>query len=145
MSPAEIARYAAQVNVPYPTTNGGELYRIAEIIPRWRRDAFEEGLGEAIGSYYEEVARRGQEPAEQPIPDVLALYLLPGLVTAAALHEAYQRAHAVGHGPTFLAALAVRSAKAVAILKAWLAGNRVREAVVIGRSTRPGAQASLGG
>ncbi len=141
MSPTEISRYAAQVNTSYPTTNGGELYRIAEIIPRWRRDAFEQGLGEAVGSYYEEVARRGQEPAEQPIPDVLALYVLPGLVTAGALHEAYQRAQAVGHGPAFMTALQARSVKAIAILKAWLAGNQVRETVLIDRSARRGPQA----
>ncbi len=139
MSATEIARYAAQVNVAYPATNGEDLYRIAELIPRWRRDAFEEGLGEAIGAYYSEVARRGQEPIEKPIPDVLALYVLPGLVTAAELYAGYQRALAVGHGQAFVAALQTRNGKAVEILKVWLAGNHVRETILIDRLPRHGA------
>lgn len=133
MSQTELARYAAQVNVPYPTTSGDELYRIAEIIPRWRRNAFEERLEDAVGAYYEEVARRGQEPIEKPIPDLLALYVLPGLVTADELHEGYQQARAVGHGQAFVTALQARNAKAVEVLKTWLEGHQVRETVLIDR------------
>src|SRR5262249_9794210 len=51
LSQAEIARYADQVNVTFPTTSGTDLYRIAEIVPRWRRNAFEEGLEDAIEAY----------------------------------------------------------------------------------------------
>src|SRR5262245_6241630 len=59
MSQAEITWYAQQVNIQYPTTSGAELYQIAEIVPRWRRDAFEDGLGEQIELYYGELAKRG--------------------------------------------------------------------------------------
>ncbi len=133
MSPTELARYAAQVNIAYPATNGADLYGIAEIVPRWRRDAFEEALGEVVKAYYEEVARQGHEPDEHPIPDVLTLYVLPGLVTAAELHAGYQRARAAGHGRAFIMALQTRNAKAAEVLKAWLAGQPIRETVVIDR------------
>jgi hypothetical protein len=136
MSQAEIARYGDQVNVTYPTTSGSDLYRIAEIIPRWRRTAFEDGLDDKIEAYYSEIIRCAQEPDEKPIPDVLALYVLPGLVTAAELHAGYQWARAVGHGPAFLTALQERNAKAFDVLKAWMSSNPVRETMVIERLPR---------
>ncbi len=138
MSPTEIAGYAAQVNISSLTTNGGSF---TGDYPELAEGCLRARLGEAVGSYCEEVARRGQEPAEQPIPDVLALHHLSGLVTAAELHRSYQGVLAPGHSHAFLTALQARNAKAVAILKAWLAGHAVRETVVIDRSPRQHPQA----
>ena len=135
MSQTEIARYAAQVNIPYPTANGEDLYQIAEIVPSWRRAAFEKGLGDAVEAYYGEVAKRGHEPDLKPTPDVLALYLLPGLVSAAELRAAYQAAQKANHVEAFMGALQTRNAKAVAVLKASLKGNSLRETVLIAPTT----------
>ena len=133
MSQAEIGRYAEQIGVTYPTADGADLYRIAALIPFARRAAFEYGLGDAVGAYYDEVAKQGQEPALQPIPDVVALYVLPGLVSAADLFAGYQRARDAGHGEAFRSALRQRNPKASDVLDAWLAGKRFSETVMITR------------
>ncbi len=91
------------VGVRYPTTNVAELYKIATIVLRRLRKAFLEGLGKPVNVCCEELGQRG-EPVEQPISDVLALYLLPGLVSASELFEGYQQAVSLGHGLAFLQA-----------------------------------------
>jgi hypothetical protein len=133
MSRGEIARYAEQIGVTYPTGNGADLCRIAALIPFTRRAAFEYGLGDAVGAYYDEVARQGQEPALQPIPDIVTLYVLPGLVSAADLFAGYQRACEASHGEVFRSTLQQRNPKAADVLDAWLAGKRSSETVLITR------------
>jgi hypothetical protein len=133
MSQGEIARYAEQIGVTYPTNEGADLYRIAALIPFARRATFEYGLGDAVSAYYDEVARQGREPVLQPIPDVVALYVLPGLVSAAGLFAGYQRACEAGHGEVFRSGLRQRNPKAAEVLDAWLAGKRFSETVLIAR------------
>ncbi len=138
MAPFEIARYATQIGITYPTTNGPELYRIAALIPAPLRAAFEEGLGEAVSAYYDEVGKQGHEPTPQPVPDILALYLLPGLVSAAEVFAAYERARVAGHAQAFEEALRERNDRALEVLNRWLEGRRSSEAVFI---PRPGGDA----
>ncbi len=75
MTAQDIARYAEQVQVQYPTSDGAELYKIAEIVPRHLRTVFEVVLGDAFTPYFEEVLRRKQDPPERPISDILAVVL----------------------------------------------------------------------
>ena len=131
MPQAEIAPYASQVGVAYPTMNGADLYRIAEIIPRWRRTASEAGLDGAIGMYYNELARQGHEPPERPIPSLLMLYMRSGIVSVAELFTSYQQACADRHGQAFLKALQQHNMKAVQILQSWLMGKQRHDMVVI--------------
>ncbi len=135
VAPFEIARYARQIGIDYPTPNGPDLYRIAALIPRPLRAAYEAGLGDAVNAYFEEVGKQGHEPAVQPVPDVLALYLLPGLVSAEELYVAYQRARAAGYGRAFEKALGERSKRAPDVLSRWLRGDRSRETMHIPRSS----------
>lgn len=109
MTPLDMTRYAAQAGVAYPTTSGADLYRIAGFVPKVRRAAFEEALGDAIAAYYEELRRQGHEPTEEAPPDVLTHYLLPGLVTSTELFDAYNMARHAGQDRTFLEALQYRS------------------------------------
>jgi len=127
----DIAQYAEQVHVQYPTSNGAELYKIAEIVPRHLRTAFEVALGDAFTSYFEEVLRREQDPPERPIPDILALYLPNGFVSAKKLYNGYKHACEMGHKMAFLTALNDQNTKAVDHLKELVAGRHIREYVVI--------------
>lgn len=136
LSELDIARYAEQVGVRYPTLDGAELYQIAEIVPLPLREAFEAGLGNALASYRIEVEQRGQKPQEKPIPDLLALYLKLGFVSTADLLAGYKQACQMGHQLLFLDALKNRNTKAIEYLTLMLSGQRLRENVVIQRLPR---------
>ncbi len=131
MSELDIIRYAGQLGLRYPTTDSSDLYRIAQIIPISLRSAFEAGLGSALEAYRAEVARRGVEPQEQPIPDILAAYLSLGFISTAHLFDGYQHACQMGHKVNFLAALWSRNRKAWDYLEVMIGGTRLRESVVI--------------
>jgi len=131
MTAQDIARYAQQVDVQYPTADGAALYKIAEIVPLHLRSAFEVALGDAFTPYFEEVLRREEDPPEQSIPDILALYLPMGFVSAEKLYEGYKHACAMGHKMPFLTALHDQNTKAIEYLKEMVAGKRIRGYVVI--------------
>jgi len=131
MTAQDIARYAQQVDVQYPTTDGAALYKIAEIVPRHLRAAFEIALGEAFMPYFEEVLRREQDPPEKEVRDVLALYLTMGFISADVLYDGYKHACELGHKMPFLTALNSRNPKAISLLKEMIAGQKVREMIVI--------------
>lgn len=131
MSELDIARYAGLVSVRYPTSDGAELYKIAEIIPLRLRAAFEAGLGDSCDCYRAEVKQRGSEPSEQPIPDILAVYMFLGFVSTEALYQAYKHACEMGHKMPFLTALSSRSSKAIEHLKAMVAGKHYHANMVI--------------
>jgi len=131
MSELDIARYAGLVDVRYPTSSGAELYKIAEIIPLRLRAAFEAGLGDSCDCYRAEVKQRGVEPSEQPIPDILAVYMFLGFVSTETLYQAYKHACEMGHKMPFLTALNSRSSKAIEHLKALVAGKRYHANMVI--------------
>ncbi len=131
MTAQDIARYAQQVDVHYPTTDGAALYKIAEIVPRHLRAAFEIALGEAFMPYFEEVLRREQDPPEKEVRDVLALYLTMGFISADVLYDGYKHACELGHKMPFLTALNSRNPKAISLLKEMIAGQKVREMIVI--------------
>ncbi len=63
LSELDITRYAQQIKVSYPTTDGAALYQIAALIPLHLRPSFEAGLGDAREAYRTEVDQRGSEPA----------------------------------------------------------------------------------
>jgi len=53
MSELDIVHYAGLVDVRYPSNNGTELYKIAEIVPLRLRAAFEAGLGDSRDPLFE--------------------------------------------------------------------------------------------
>jgi hypothetical protein len=131
LSDLDLRRYAGQCGVRYPTEHGADLYRMAELVPLHLRASFEAGLGTARAFYRTEVEQRGQEPAVQPIPDVLALYLDLGFVSTPKLLDGYQRARQLGHQTAFLAELGRRNTKAIGYLRDMVKGVPVREMVVL--------------
>ncbi len=133
MTAQDIGRYAQQVDVGYPTTDGAALYKIAEIVPRHLRAAFEIALGEAFMPYFEEVLRREQDPSEKLIPDILALYLPMGIISAEKLYEGYKHACQMSHKIPFLTVLNARNEKAVSLLKEMVAGKYIRQNIFIDR------------
>jgi len=132
MSELDIIRYAIEAEVKYPTTDGAELYKIAQIIPLRLRNSFEYGLGDLYTDYLPEMARRG-EPPELPIPDILGLYLSLGFMLAADLYKGYERACLMGHKQEFWDALALRNEKALESLKAMIAGRKLSGMVLVPR------------
>jgi hypothetical protein len=130
MSELDITRYAQQIKLPYPTTDGTVLYQIAECIPLHLRASFEAGLGDAQAIYRTEVEQRG-DPEFRAVRDILPLYLKMGFVSTTELFEGYQHACTMGQKMEFLQVLRTRNEKAIEYLKAMVAGTRLREHVVI--------------
>ncbi len=60
-------------------------------------------------------------------------YLVPGLVSAAEVFAAYERARVAGHARAFEEALRERNDRALEVLERWLEGRRSSEAVFIPR------------
>jgi len=131
MSELDITRYAQQIKLSYPTTDGVALYQIAELIPLHLRASFEAGLGDAEAAYRAEVEQHGGEPEYKIVRDILPLYLKMGFVSTSDLFEGYQHACAMGQKIEFLRALRTRNEKAIEYLKAMVSGIRLREHVVI--------------
>jgi hypothetical protein len=133
MSELDIARYAIEADVRYPTTDGVNLCQIAQLVPTYLRKAFETGLGQANESYRTEVNQRGAEPVELPIRDILAIYLNLGFMPTAALYDGYKNACRMGHKQVFWNALALRNEKALEQLKLMITGRKLPGMVLVPR------------
>lgn len=131
MTALDIAYYARQIDVPYPTLDGADLYKIAEVVPRHLRDAFEITLGDTFIPYWNEVLRGEQDPPEKEVRDILALYLPMGFMSCDALYEGYQHACELNHKMPFLTALNTRNSKAILYLKEMVAGKKIRVMVLV--------------
>ncbi len=132
MTPPDIGRYAVEAEAKYPNSDGAMLYQTAQIVPLRLRPSFEAGLGPARTAYQAEVAQRG-EPPEQPIPDILGVYLSLGFMFASALHKGYEQACLMGHKQEFWDALALRNERALESLKAMIAGRKLSGMVLVPR------------
>lgn len=132
MTEKQLIYYAQRAGVTYPTTNGADLYRMCALIPKAQRDSFENGLGDAVSAYYDELVRRGCEPPE-PTPDPLESFVRSGLLSGQELYAGYQRAHEAGQAAEFLAALKLRNDRAAGILLAWIDGKRANATAYIPR------------
>src|SRR5262249_55432249 len=133
MTTAQLTFYARQAGVPYPITNGADLYRMCALIPKVLRDAFENSLGDAVGEYYNEVARLGKEPPE-PAPDPVESFVRSGLLSRQELFAGYERAREAGREAELLATLKQRNNKAAEILLAWIDGKRGNATAYVPRS-----------
>jgi hypothetical protein len=133
MTAQQLAHYAKSAGVPYPTTNGADLYRMCAVIPKARRDSFESSLGDAVSAYYDEITRQGHEPSE-PAPDPVESFVRSGLLSAEELFVGYKRARDVGQGAEFVATLKKRNGKAAELLLAWINGKRANTTAYIPRS-----------
>jgi hypothetical protein len=122
-----------EADVRYPTTDGANLYQIAQLVPTYLRKAFETGLGQAHEPYRTEVNQCGAEPVELPIRDILAIYLNLGFMPTAALHDGYRNACRMGHKQAFWDALALRNEKALEQLKLMITERKLPGMVLVPR------------